>query len=167
MPLSELSRVLWREREALEMLWFKLEEEHLLLGAGQCRWLGHASRETNAVLDRLGQLELARAVEVAGAAAALRLADDATLRQVADSAPSPWSGVLDRHVQALRRVADDVMAVAAANRELLALGLTEARGRLDRSKRPSVRLLLDAAGYQAALGANRRVLQPSLVDVLA
>src|SRR4051812_39244560 len=44
MALTEVSNVLWRERELLEMLLFKLEEEQLLLTAGRTRWLPHATR---------------------------------------------------------------------------------------------------------------------------
>ena len=39
MALAELSNVLWRERELLEMLLFKLESEQLVLAAGRTHWL--------------------------------------------------------------------------------------------------------------------------------
>ena len=50
MSLTEVSSILWRERELLELLLFKLEEEQLLLAAGRSRWLGHATREVEMVL---------------------------------------------------------------------------------------------------------------------
>jgi len=37
--LSDLSSILWREREMLELLLFKLEEEQLILASGRSRWL--------------------------------------------------------------------------------------------------------------------------------
>ena len=43
--LNDVSTVLWRERQLLELLVFKLEEEQLLLTAGKVRWVNHASRE--------------------------------------------------------------------------------------------------------------------------
>ena len=39
MSLSEVSAALLHEQSLLEMLLFKLEEEHLLLAAGRTRWL--------------------------------------------------------------------------------------------------------------------------------
>ena len=53
MGVNELSAVLWRERELLELLTFKLEEEQLLLTAGKSRWIEHATREVEQVLERL------------------------------------------------------------------------------------------------------------------
>ena len=40
MSLTELVNTLWRQREALELLLFKLEEERLVLASGRQRWLG-------------------------------------------------------------------------------------------------------------------------------
>ena len=42
MALSDVSNILWRERQLLELLVFKLEEEQLVLAAGRTRWLAHA-----------------------------------------------------------------------------------------------------------------------------
>src|SRR4051794_6621516 len=39
--LTDLSSVLWRARELLELLLFKLEEEQLLLASNRSRWLAH------------------------------------------------------------------------------------------------------------------------------
>ncbi|CAN5337491.1 hypothetical protein BH23ACT9_BH23ACT9_24210 [soil metagenome] len=43
---SDVSNILWRERQLLELLHFKLEVEQSLLAAGRTRWLSHATRET-------------------------------------------------------------------------------------------------------------------------
>jgi len=45
MSLSDVSNILWRERQLLELLVFKLEEEQLVLAAGRNKWLTHATRE--------------------------------------------------------------------------------------------------------------------------
>ena len=52
MGLSEVSNILWRERQLLELLLFKLEEEQLLLVNGRTRWLSHAAKEIEDVLVR-------------------------------------------------------------------------------------------------------------------
>ena len=165
--LSDLSQVLWRERESLELVLFKLEEQRLLLVDGQRRWVGHASRELDTVLDQLGAMELNRALASAAAAAELGVKDDAGLRDLAVAAPPPWPSVIERHVGALVRLAEEVVAVAATNRALLAEELAGVRRKMNgRGRRPSTRMLVDAAGYHAALATNERVLQPSLVDAV-
>ena len=62
--LSDLSSILWREREMLELLLFKLEEEQLILASGRGRWLAHATREVEVVLDQIRRTEVVRAAEV-------------------------------------------------------------------------------------------------------
>ena len=42
--MERLSLILWRERDLLETLLFKLEEEQLLLANGRTRWLMRAHR---------------------------------------------------------------------------------------------------------------------------
>ena len=43
MSMEDLSSVLWRERELLETLLFKLEIEQLVLASGRTRWLAPAA----------------------------------------------------------------------------------------------------------------------------
>src|SRR5215212_6463380 len=64
MAVADVSTVLWRERELLELLLFKLEEEQLVLTSGRSRWLGHATREVEMVVAQIREAELARAVLV-------------------------------------------------------------------------------------------------------
>ncbi len=73
MALSDVSNILWRERQLLELLVFKLEEEQLVLAAGRTRWLGHATREVESVLEEIKRIELERAVLVADAGRELGL----------------------------------------------------------------------------------------------
>src|SRR3954447_17354023 len=83
--LTELSSVLWRTRELLELLLFKLEEEQLLLAAGRSRWLAHATREVEMVLDQIRQTEIIRAAQAQSVARELGLGVDASLSQIADA----------------------------------------------------------------------------------
>src|SRR6478736_3999884 len=68
MSLSEVSNILWRERQLLELLVFKLEEEQLVLASGRTRWLSHATREVETILEEIKRVELERAMAVAGSA---------------------------------------------------------------------------------------------------
>ena len=59
---------------------FKLEEEQLVLAAGRTRWLSHATREVETVLEEIKKVELDRAIEVEGAAKELGLSSAPSLR---------------------------------------------------------------------------------------
>ena len=63
MGLAEVSGILWKERELLELLLFKLEEEQLVLASGRTRWLAHATREVEFVMEQIRTTELLRATE--------------------------------------------------------------------------------------------------------
>jgi len=165
--LGDLSQVLWQERETLELVLFKLEEQRLLLIDGQDRWVCHASRELDDALDQLGAMELNRALASATAADELGGPDDATLRDLATAAPVPWPSVLERHAAALVRLTQEIMLVAAGNRALLDDGLAAVRKAMGARSRPSTRMLVEAAAYHAAMETNDRVLLPSLVDAVS
>ena len=127
MGLHEVSAILWRERNLLELLLFKLEEEQLVLASGRSRWLAHATREVEAVLDRIKDAELARSMEVDAVAPQLLLRPGASLRELAEAAPAPWGTMFDDHRKAFLELTEEIVAVANANRELLARGAQAVR----------------------------------------
>ncbi len=123
MGYEELSGHLWRQRAVLEMLVFKLEEEHLLLASGRHAWLSHSTAEVSHVIEALEAVESARAVALAEVAADLGLAPGATLREIASAAPEPWDRILDGHREALLANLRNAQRIAALDREVLALDL--------------------------------------------
>jgi hypothetical protein len=138
MSLTEVSSILWRERELLELLLFKLEEEQLLLAAGRTRWLGHATREVEMVLEEIRRAELGRAVEVQAVAVELGLAPDVSLRELSETAPAPWNDILREHRNAFMSASAEISALAQANRELLTAGFRAARDTLMSLSEPEV-----------------------------
>ncbi|MCC2334141.1 flagellar export chaperone FlgN [Cellulomonas wangsupingiae] len=121
LALEQLSDVLWRERHLLELLLFKLEEEQLVLGSGRTRWLGHATREVEAVLDEIRGAELGRAVEADEVARTLGVQPGAGLAELAAHAPAPWDDLLRAHRDAFASLTAEISALADGNRELLAV----------------------------------------------
>jgi flagellar biosynthesis/type III secretory pathway chaperone len=116
MSVNDLSSLLWRERELLEMLVFKLEEEQLLLTAGRSKWLHHATREVEQVLSHLRTTGIERTVEASLVAMQWGLADDATLRQLAEGAPDEaWRDVLLSHLTALTALTSQIADVRDTN----------------------------------------------------
>jgi hypothetical protein len=156
--LTDLSSVLWRSRELLELLLFKLEEEQLLLAAGRSRWLAHATREVEVVLEQIRQTEVARAAYAQAVAVDLGLPADAGLGELADAAPTPWSDLLHQHRKAFLTLTSEISGMADANRELLTAGQRAAR-----------ETLLTVAGNLETYGRQGQtvtggVRRPSLVD---
>ena len=127
MALSDVSNILWRERQLLELLVFKLEEEQLVLAAGRTRWLAHATREVENVLAEIKRVELERAMQVADAGRELGLSEAPTLRELAGLTPSPWDGIFAEHRRALMTLASEIDAITKSNRELLQRGNLAAR----------------------------------------
>lgn len=121
MPLSRLSEVLWRERHLLELLLFKLEEEQLILTAGRTRWLSHATREVDNVLDEIRAADLGRALESDDAAVSVGLEPGASLNQIAAAAPEPWDELLRAHRDAFVTLTTEIASLSQGNRELLAM----------------------------------------------
>jgi hypothetical protein len=130
MGLEAVSRILWKERELLELLLFKLEEEQLVLASGRTRWLAHATREVEAVLEEIRRMELLRSVEVDSVAGELGLPPGASLGAMADRAPAPWDELLRSHRQTFLSLTGEIHAVAESNRELLSAGQRAARDTL-------------------------------------
>ena len=127
MALSDVSNILWRERQLLELLVFKLEEEQHGLAAGRSRWLAYATREVENVLGEIKRIELERAVLVADAGRELGLSGSPTLRELAGLTPSPWDGIFAEHRRALLTLAQEIDLITKSNRDLLQRGHQAAR----------------------------------------
>lgn len=116
---AELSATLWGQREALELLLFKLTEEQLVVAGGHRRWLPSADTELRDAVQAFRLGEVGRAIAVEALATNCGLPPEATLRQLAEVAPPPWDTLLLDHHTALRQLAAEVRAVAAETTHLL------------------------------------------------
>ena len=125
--MEDLSLILWRERELLETLLYKLEMEKLVLASGASRWLASSAHEVEAVLESIRETELLRAVVADEAAARIGLAANPSLRALAEAVDEPWRSILLDHRAAFIGYTREIMEIAAANRELLSVGQQAAR----------------------------------------
>ena len=120
MGVNELSASLWRERELLDLLVFKLEEEQLLLAAGKSRWLQYATREVEQVMERLRTAALARSVEVSAVTREWGAHPSATLRELVEHAPEgPWADLFTAHLQAMTELTTQIKHLRDLNEQLL------------------------------------------------
>lgn len=156
MSMEDLSSVLWRERELLETLLYKLEVEQMVLANGRTHWLAAAAREIEAVLEQVRGIELLRAVEVDAVAAELGLEPDAGLHEIADRCEEPWRSIWLDHRESFTTVATAIQKMSLHNRDLLTAGYQAAQATL--------LSLTGGAGTYGADGSVETDRRTSLVD---
>lgn len=130
MTMEDLSSVLWRERDLLELLLYKLEVEQLVLTSGRQHWLPTAAREVESVLHEIRGVELLRAVAADTLAAELGLDANPSLRGLAEACPEPWSGIWMDHREAFTTVATQISEMSQSNKVLLTAGYQAAAATL-------------------------------------
>jgi hypothetical protein len=122
MGFAEVSTMLWRERDALSLLLFKLVEEQLIVSAGRTRWLANANEEIEFALEQLRGTEVLRAAETDAISEELGLPGSATLAELEAAAPEPWGTLYGEHRRALIQLVAEIEQVTAQNRSLLTAG---------------------------------------------
>jgi hypothetical protein len=130
MGFSEVSSLLWQEREALELLLFKLIEERLIVASGEVRWLPAANREVESVIEQLQAVEIRRAVEVELMAREHGRGQGMTLSELAGIAGEPWATILLDHREQLLGLVAQVEQASGENRALLTAGARAIRDTL-------------------------------------
>jgi FlgN protein len=156
MSTEELSAILWRERDLLETLLFKLEVEQLILTSGRTHWLALAAREVAFVLEEIRDAELLRSVAVDALAAELGLQPNASLNEIAQASEEPWRDIWLDHREAFIAVTLQITEMSQSNRVLLTAGYQAAQATL-------LSMTEKASTYEAdgSVGSSPRV---GLVD---
>jgi hypothetical protein len=156
MPMEDLSSILWRERDLLDMLLFKLEVEQLVLTNGRSHWLPVAAREIETVLEQIRSVDLLRAVAVDTVAAELGLEPNPSLSEIAQYSQEPWRAIWLDHREAFTTVATRITEMSQSNRVLLTAGYQAAQATLLSMSERSATYAADGS-----VGSDRRV---SLID---
>jgi hypothetical protein len=129
--LAEFAAVLWQERELLEDLLYALVQQHVVLAAGESRWLARADAAVAGASHAVQGHEVFRAMEADAVVAVLGLAPSASLLEIAAAAGDPWSTVLLDHRSALRALTTEIEQATARNRDLLIAGERSTRAVLE------------------------------------
>ena len=151
MSTEDLSSVLWRERDLLELLLFKLEVEQLVLTSGRTHWLAIAAKEVEGVLQEIRDVELLRALAVDALAAQLGLDPNASLNEIAFASEEPWRAIWLDHREAFTTVATQISEMSQSNRVLLTAGYQAAQATLLSMTEKSA-----TYGADGSMGADRR-----------
>jgi hypothetical protein len=121
--LSEFCGVLWREREIVERVLFKVIGQQLVLKSGQLRWLVSANAEIELAVNDLRVIEVIRCAEADRLADHLNVSPGATLAELAEAAPEPWGSILAEHRDGLRDLSVEIEQTVIENRALLLAGV--------------------------------------------
>ena len=124
--VEKLSLILWRERELLEVLAYKLELEHLVLSSGRTRWLAQANREVEDILISLRETEVLRAMAADEAAHEVGLDADPSLSALAEAATEPWRTILLDHREAFLVATREIAELSDVNKGLITAGYRSA-----------------------------------------
>jgi len=124
MGTHELSASLWRERELLELLVFKLTEEQLLLTSGKARWLQYATQEVEQVMNKLRTAGLARSIEVASLAEEWGIDENSTLRELTvHSTDDMWRDILTAHLVSMTGLTREIQELRDLNMQYLRVAI--------------------------------------------
>jgi FlgN protein len=158
MSIPDLAAVLWRQRELLERLVYRLECEQLLMAAGRTRFLGTATAEVENLLDELGLVEMQRAAIADRLCPEVGLEPGASLEEIAGSVQPPWTEVLIEHRQALLALTAELAALAETNRHLMAAGLAAVEAAMQNLglRQGTTSLGYDAQGRSEIIAGHRR-----------
>ncbi|GAA3660682.1 hypothetical protein GCM10022237_20660 [Nocardioides ginsengisoli] len=125
--MDRLSQILWREREMLEALAYKLEVERLVLASGRTRWLVNATNELEALLEDLRATEVLRATAADEAAEEVGLTPNPSLTALAEAAEDPWRAILLDHRDSLIAIAREIAETSEDAKGLITAGYRSAR----------------------------------------
>jgi hypothetical protein len=125
--VEKLSLILWRERELLELLAYRLELEKLVLSSGNSKWLGRANREVEDVLVTLRETEVLRAMATDEAAAEVGLDPNPGLSTLAEAADEPWRTILFDHREAFLVITRQIADLSDETKGLITTGYRSAQ----------------------------------------
>lgn len=158
MGASELSALLWQERELLDLLEYRLEVQRALLTVGESRWAQRAADDIHAATLQLRRLNLVRDVEVQTTAEGWGVVNPSpTLREVIAAAPAdgPWGEIFTAHLRAMLASVERVGARRDENGRMLREALRHTQETLAGTG--------DRAGTYTASGVAERGARPALL----
>lgn len=154
--LGTIAGLLWRERDCLQQLLFRLTEQQHLITAGEIRWLHLADADVRAAGDASREAELIRAAETDLFARQFGLPVDISLRELSALVPEPWDVVLADHAAVMRALALEIESVVAANTRMLKAG--------QQAVRESIERLSGAQQQYTPRGASASIRGAALLD---
>jgi hypothetical protein len=126
-PAEDLSHQLWTMRELLEQLVFKLEVQGLLLAAGRARWMPYVTAEIEAIIEAIGEVEVARSSASSRLARQHSQSSTSSLAELIDHVDDTWASLLAQHRLHLLSLQSEIEEISHSNHDIAHRGLTQSR----------------------------------------
>lgn len=123
--LSELSHVLWQQRDLVTQLIYRLEVQRLLLTNGRADWIEYATADVNDALDDVRRQEEFRTELLSDLAPLIQTRPDATLRELISAVSAPWDTIFSEHHAAFLKLSAEAEDASRFNTDLLQRGLSD------------------------------------------
>jgi len=129
--LTELGQALWRQRDLILRLIYRLEVQQLVLVSGRSQWITVSTEDVDDAIETVRRQEIRRSRLVEDLSPLLGTAPDASLRDLIDAAPAPWDLILAEHHTEFLRLASQAEDAARNSRDILQQGLVDVRDLLE------------------------------------
>jgi hypothetical protein len=155
--LGELNQLLWRERDVLDDVLYRLEVQQLLLVEQRDRWVDRSVDDLERALGRVERYQRMHRDLLDELSAYLPVHADSTLSEVAAIAPSPWDDILEEQQAALLVLITEIEATSRDNFGLARHGLTQVGEAMERFGRAagSANQSVDSYGPTGLRGPRR------------
>lgn len=123
--LSELSHVLWQQRDLVTQLIYRLEVQRLLLTNSRSEWVEYATSDVNDALDDVRRQEEFRTELLVDLSSLLGTRQDASLRDLIGAVSAPWDTIFSEHHAAFLKLSADAEEASRVNSDLIHRGLAD------------------------------------------
>ncbi|MGB6059852.1 MAG: flagellar export chaperone FlgN [Microthrixaceae bacterium] len=123
--LSELSHVLWQQRDLVTQLIYRLEVQRLLLTNSRSEWVEYATSDVNDALDDVRRQEEFRTELLVDLSSLLGTRPDASLRDLIGAVSAPWDTIFSEHHAAFLKLSADAEEASRVNSDLIQRGLAD------------------------------------------
>lgn len=135
--LGELNQLLWREREVLEDVLYRLQVQQLLLVDGRDRWMDRSVEDLERALGRVERYQRMHRELLDDISDHLPVNADSTLSEIVAVTPSPWDDIFEEQQAAVLIIISEIEAASRDNHGLARQGLFHASEAMERFGRSS------------------------------
>jgi hypothetical protein len=130
--LGELNQLLWRERDVLEDVLYRLQVQQLLLVEGRERWVERSVDDLERSLARVERYQRMHRDLLDDISAYLPVHGGSTLSEVVAVTPSPWDDIFEEQQASVLVLINEIEAASRDNHGLARRGMVQAGEAMER-----------------------------------
>jgi hypothetical protein len=123
--LGELNQLLWRQRDVLSDVVYRLEVQQLLLVDGRDRWVDRSVEDLERALERVERYQRMQRDLLDELSVHLPVQGGSRLSEVVSVVPSPWDGILEEQQAALLVLITEIESASRDNVGLVRRGMAQ------------------------------------------